>query len=110
MSGARLGKSHALRHNGCESENVSPEVNEGFTVAKVLLVVKRVVLKFTPILVPVCNCCAYPAVVVWLRVPRVLAPFREEALGELERVGANPDTTRGSKGWCARSTAKCEMS
>src|SRR5215472_15525541 len=95
MIGARLAKKPKPRSSGWESENVSPELNDGFTVAKLLLVVKRVVAKPTLRLVPVVNCCEYPAVVDWLSVLRVDAPLSDESLGETERVGANPATSTG---------------
>src|SRR5215471_8817770 len=108
--GARLGNNPRRRHSGCANENVSPEANDGFTVAKLLLVVARVLARLTPRVVPVCSCWEKLKLEVWLSVLNVEAPVRVEALGETERVGAKLYRNSGSKGWWARSTANCERS
>ncbi len=77
---------------------MSPELNDGLTVAKLLLVVKRVVDMPTFRLVPVKNCCENPVLLVWLSVLSVDAPLSDESLGETERVGAKPATNRGIEG------------
>jgi hypothetical protein len=56
MIGARFGNTPRFRQRGWESENVSPETKDGFTKAKLLLVVARVVVKLVPTVVPVRNC------------------------------------------------------
>src|SRR5437867_12841571 len=105
MMGARLVKKPNRRSNGCETENVSPEVNDGFTVAKLEFVVKRVLVMPTLTPVPLWNVCEKPVVEAWLSVLSVDAPFSDDALGEVERVGVKPATKRGSKGARARCTA-----
>src|SRR6266700_2363185 len=91
MIGARLANRPNLRSSGCDSEKASPELNDGFTVAKLLFVVNRFEVNPTLTPVPVWNNCEKPRVEFWLSVLSVEAPFKDDVLGDVLRVGANAE-------------------
>src|SRR5258708_6757593 len=90
MIGARLANRPNLRSNGCDSEKASPELNDGFTVAKLLFVVNRFEVNATLTPVPVWNSCEKPRFEFWPSVLSVEAPFKDDALGEVLRFAAKP--------------------